>query len=164
MNNEARQTEARRFFFEQFVGFHMVPEDHIQEIYAKALLICAKADGELHPKERGWVRGYFSNTGASERILELIETYEGNDDIAEILALDERTANTAARNLVFDALRVCESDGELAETERNAIYKAGKKMGLTHRAIEQVEAAYQVYKAALANKMAVLFPHEAPPY
>lgn len=164
MDQETRTIEARRFFFQQFVGFHMVPEEHVQEIYAKALLMCAGGDGELHEAERAWVRGYFANTGASAEVMELIETYQGDEDINDVLALDERTAQMAARNLVFDALRVCESDGALTPEERDTIHMMGQKMGLMPREIEQVEAAYQVYTAAFVNKMAVLFPQEAPPY
>lgn len=164
MDQETRMVEARRFFFQQFVGFSMVPEEHVQEIYAKAMLMCASGDGTLHDDERAWVRGYFANTGASAKVMDLIETYEGNEDINEVLALDERTAKMASRNLVLDALRVCEADGELQEKERETIYKVGVKMGLTRREVGAVEAAYRVYTAALENKMMALFPQEAPPY
>ncbi len=164
MDHETRTTEARRFFLQQFVGFSMIPEDHVQEIYAKALLICAKGDGVLHDDERAWVRGYFASTGAPDHVLALIETYQGDDDINDVLALDERTARMAARNIVFDALRVCAADDELSSRERDTIFGVGVKMGLTHREVEQVEAAYRVYTAALENKMTVLFPHEAPPF
>ena len=164
MDQETRTAEARRFFMKQFVGFGMVPEDHVQEIYAKAMLICAKGDGVLHDDERAWVRGYFASTGAPDHVLAIVESYQADDDINDVLALDERTARMAARNLVFDALRVCEADGDLSEAERDTIYDVGVKMGLTRREVEQVEGAYLVYKAAFVNKMTVLFPHEAPPY
>lgn len=163
MDQSTRTREAQRFFFEQFVGFGKAPDDRVQEIYAKAMITCAKGDGELHDKERAWIRGYFASTGAPDSVLEIVETYEGGDDVLELLGGDKRTAKMAARNLVFDALRVCEADGELAEQELSAIYEMGSKMGLSEGAIKQVEAAYHVYKAAFENKMAVLFP-EAKPY
>lgn len=153
---------ARRFFFEQFVGFHAQPDDRVQEIYAKAMIQCAKGDGILHEKERDWIRGYFASTGAPDHVMKLVDTYEGGEDLSEVLSGDERTAKMAARNLVFDALRVCEADGELAPAELEKIHAMGKAMGLDEGAIRQVEAAYHVYKAAFENKMAVLFPGAAP--
>lgn len=162
MSDQTKQHEARRFFMEQFVGFSQVPDEKLQEIYAKAMIMCARGDGEFHDKEKAWVRGYFSATGASQRVIDLVDTYDGGTDILDVLAADERTAKMAARNLVFDALRVCEADGDLAEQERASIYRMGTRMGLSERAVSQVEAAYDVYKAALANKMAVLFPEQVP--
>jgi len=154
---------ARRFFLEQFTGFTEVPPDEVQEIYAKALIMCARGDGEFHPKEKAWVRGYFSATGAPEHVIDLVDTFDGApDQILEVLGANSQTAAAAARNLVFDALRVCESDGELAPEERASVHRMADRMGLDAGAIRQVEAAYEVYKAALANKMAVLFPGPTP--
>ncbi|MFK7991618.1 MAG: hypothetical protein AB8I08_36715 [Sandaracinaceae bacterium] len=164
MSNDDRETEARRFFLQQFVGFEAEVEPQVQEIYAKAMILCAKGDGVLHPHERKWIRGYFSNTGASRATIDLVDTWEGNaDEIMDLLGGDERTAASAARNLVFDALRVCEADGELADGERKSIYGMAAKMGLSEAATQQVEAAYEVYRAALNNKMRVLFP-DGPPF
>lgn len=148
---------------EQFAGFGEVPEDNVQEIYAKALIVCARADGNFHPKEKAWVRGYFCATGAPPSVVALVDEYEGSEDeLIEILGGDARTAAAAARNLVFDALRVCEADGDLAAAERASIHRVAQRMGLDAGAIRQVEAAYEVYKSAFANKMAVLFPEPAP--
>ncbi|MEL6342127.1 MAG: TerB family tellurite resistance protein [Myxococcota bacterium] len=162
MDPNERVLEARRFFLQQFVGFSETPEEKIQEIYAKGMMICARGDGELHPRERAWVRGYFANTGASDAIMAMIETYTGEDDLVELLNMDARTAQAAARNLIFDAFRVCEADGALTTEERQRIVQVGETMGLTAGDIRQVEAAYQVYKAAIENKMATLFPGMAP--
>lgn len=163
MNEQDRMNEGRRFFMEQFAGFVEVPEDAVQEIYAKALIICASADGHFHPKEKAWVRGYFCATGAPPSVVALVDGFQGSEsDVVDILAADPRTAAAAARNLVFDALRVCEADGDLAEAERASIHRVASRMGLDAGAIHQVEAAYEVYKSAMANKMAVLFPQAAP--
>lgn len=158
-----RAEDARRFFLQQFTGFNEVPPDAVQEIYAKALIMCARGDGEFHPEEKAWVRGYFSATGAPQHVIDLVDTFDGApDEILEVLSANSATAASAARNLVFDALRVCESDGELAPAERASIHRMAERMGLDAGAVRQVEAAYEVYKSALANKMAVLFPGETP--
>jgi len=162
MDSETRASEARRFFLQQFVGFSQMPEGPVQEIYAKALLICATGDGVLHPDERAWVRGYFSSTGAPDSVLALIEDYDGSDDLVGLLQMDERTARMAARSLVFDALRVCAADGELAPAEIDKVYEIGRKMGLNDRQIKQVENAYRVWQSAVDNRMSVVYPEEAP--
>jgi len=162
MDQQQRAAEARRFFFEQFVGFNETPDDAVQMIYAKAMMLCAKGDGVLHDKERAWVRGYFASTGAPDAVMQMIESYSCDDDLGELMQMDERTAQAAARNLVFDALRVCEADGTLSEDERATIHRAGHTMGLTTGEIRQVEAAYSVYKSAFQNKMAALFPGMQP--
>ncbi len=154
---------GRTFFMEQFAGFSQIPEDSVQEIYAKALIVCARGDSEFHPKEKAWIRGYFCATGAPSHVVDLVDTFDGTEaDVVEVLAADPRTAAAAARNLVFDALRVCEADGVLAPAERASIHRVATHMGLSASDIRQVEAAYEVYKSAVANKMAVLFPAEAP--
>ena len=55
-------------------------------------------------------------------------------------------------------------DRELADAERASVHAMGKRMGLTDGDIRQVEGAYEVYKAAFRNKMAVLFPNEDVPF
>ena len=158
-----RAEDARRFFLKQFTGFDQVPPDEVQAIYAKALIMCARGDGEFHPEEKAWVRGYFSATGAPQHVIDLVDTFDSPpDEILGVLAGNSDTAASAARNLVFDALRVCEADGELAPAERASIHRMADRMGLDPGAVRQVEAAYEVYKAALANKMAVLFPGATP--
>lgn len=157
MDDTTRRHLARKFFCQHFLGLDDVWDDGVQELYAKALIQCARSDGKFHSKEREWLQGYFAAIGASERVLGLIDSYEGNEDLSALLGGGRLPAG-AARSLLFDAFRVCESDGKLDPAELIKIRSVGERLGLDATAVRQVEAAYEVHRAALGNRLAALFP------
>ena len=94
-----RAEDARRFFLKQFTGFDQVPPDEVQAIYAKALIMCARGDGEFHPEEKAWVRGYFSATGAPQHVIDLVDTFDSPpDEILGVLAAP-RSKRSARRSI-----------------------------------------------------------------
>ncbi len=78
--------------------------------YAKALVICAKGDGEISPDERAWLIGYSVTQGHSEHVVETISTYGGDDSIEDVLGASPNMPGYR-RFLVYDALRACSADG-----------------------------------------------------
>lgn len=110
--------------------------------YAKALMVCAKGDGEITPDEREWLIGYSVTSGHSQEIVDAIRTYEGGDSLEDLL---NASPNMPAyrRFLVYDALRACASDGDLAAEERERVAGMAALMGLQGDVVDELEQIVQ---------------------
>jgi hypothetical protein len=53
---------------------------------AKAVLICAQGDGQVTAAERDWMLGAYAVRGVPAALIDELRSYEGKDDIAELLA------------------------------------------------------------------------------
>ena len=110
--------------------------------YAKALVVCAKGDGEITPDEREWLIGYSVTQGHPQEVVDAISTYDGGDSIEDLLSA---SANMPAyrRFLVYDALRACASDGDLAAEERQKVVAMADLMGVPGDVVDELEQLVQ---------------------
>ncbi|MEV5239467.1 hypothetical protein AB0K89_10195 [Streptomyces cinnamoneus] len=123
----ARET-GKSWLFQEYWAFDTVPSAHDQEQYARALMICAAGDGAISRSERDWVKGYFAAFGCSDELLDLLETYEGDEPLESVLERSEAVA-VSARALVHDAIRACAADDDLNAGELATIRAMNRRLG-----------------------------------
>jgi uncharacterized membrane protein YebE (DUF533 family) len=68
----------------------------------------------------------------------------------------------AARGLVYDAIRACSADGEIAEKERAAVTRTAAALGVPAEVVKQIEAAYRSEQHAMAARLTVVYPGGLP--
>jgi tellurite resistance protein len=142
-------------------GFESIPSVTDLEAFGKALLTCANSDGGLSAEERKWVIGYLASSGAPLSLLSELSSYEGKGDIEAILSRSP-AARAYRRLIVFDAIRACSSDGDFQPKERAGILRMAAILGLSERAVEEVEEAFHAEVKAHAARLAAVFP-DGPP-
>lgn len=112
-------------------------EDNI--LAAKATLLCAGGNGQLMPREREWLIGYHTAAGSSDRVIEFIKAYDDTDTIESLMRLPGMS--TICRANIYEALRVCASDGPLTPAELDRVRQGAHAMGIPH---ETLAALHQI--------------------
>jgi signal transduction histidine kinase len=102
----------------------------------KAVLLCAGGNGRLTPREREWFIGYHTAAGSSDRVIELIETYDDSDTIEALMRLPGSTA--ACRGFLYESLRVCASDGPLTSEELDRVQRGAGEMGIPQAIVAEL--------------------------
>jgi uncharacterized membrane protein YebE (DUF533 family) len=147
---EVLRVDQRRESFE-WLGweqFEMPPEyagvmtDDTNLRYAKALIVCAAGDGVISERERQWVVGYLITVGDSDAVIEEIRAYSGNDSLKDLIGDDPLLVLTG-RSIIYDALRACAADGDLADGERDRILEAAAELGVPAETVAELEEIVQ---------------------
>ncbi|MGH9229123.1 MAG: ATP-binding protein [Acidimicrobiales bacterium] len=129
--------ERRRLIALQWIGWEnweapgelyeqITEEDNLLD--AKAVLLCAGGNSQLTPREREWFIGYHTAAGSSERVIELIKTYDDADTIEGLMQLPGMSA--ICRGTLYETLRVCASDGPLTPEELDRLQQGADAMGI----------------------------------
>jgi hypothetical protein len=129
-------------------------EDH--DRYARALMISVNGDGRITPEERDWILGYLRSAGDSDSILEAISAYDGSEAIEDVVRPEDRTL--WGRVLVYDALRACWSDGDLADGERDVILQMADRLEIPRAAVAEIEDLIREEHEQRARRRDLLFP------
>lgn len=79
--------------------------------------------------ERAWAVGSEAAAGAAGWVLEALRTHDVDEEVADILALPGM--QLAARGLLYDATRMCASDGPLSADELDRLQRGALELGLT---------------------------------
>jgi len=153
-----------KWAYKYFRDFDGVPPDSDKLTYAKALLICAKGDGELTAKERDWVIGFTALKGVPASVLEELKNYPATENLQEVLATSQSIFQTSTHNLIYDAIQASAADGEYAEGEKEAIREAASILGISEDAVKQLEELYEEEQKLFAKKIQLFFPKGKPQY
>jgi signal transduction histidine kinase len=120
-------------------------EDNL--LAAKAVLLCTGGNGQLTVRQREWLIGYYTAAGSSERVIELINTYDDTDTIEELMQLPGMSM--ICRGSLYEALRACSSDGPLTPDELDRMHKGADSMGIpreTFAELHQIVVAEQALR------------------
>ena len=123
--------------------------------YAKAIMVCAAGDGEISPAEREWIVGYLTVARDPDAVVELMRTYDGGDDIGELIAASPLMLLTG-RSMLFDALRACASDGDLSSGERDRVHTAADRLGVPRDVVAEFEEIIQAEESLRKRKHQLL--------
>lgn len=124
--------------------FEMPPEyadvmtDDINLRYAKALIVCAAGDGVISQRERQWLLGYLITAGHSAAVVDQIRAYSGGDSLKDLIG-DDPLLLLTGRSMVYDALRTCAADGDLADGERDRILEAAGELSVPAETVAELE-------------------------
>ncbi len=125
--------------------------------YAKSLFICVNGDGEISAPERQWILGYLAACGHSNQVLDLMETYDGRDDLEDLL--DTSTLVRASGGpLLYDAIRACRADGPLQRAERAQLTRMAEHFGLGEQIIDELEAVIDAEQELRKRRHDLLVP------
>lgn len=102
----------------------LTDEDNL--MYVLGVFACAGGVSRITQHERDWIIGYATAAGEADWVCETIRTYDGADTIEDIMRLPGMTK--AGRGLLYDAMRMCSSDGPLTPRELDALFRAADAM------------------------------------
>lgn len=157
------QRKGSLWVFNQILGFKSYPNVDDSETVGKAVLVCAKGDGVLDPAERDWQVGFFSALGAPESLLEKLETYEANDDLAELLAnSSDRIKNLVQRDIVYQAIKASAAEGDYSEQEHEKICQMAQLLGVTSEVVEQLVELHKEEELLREKRIKLIFPNGSP--
>ncbi|MFE0062980.1 hypothetical protein [Streptomyces sp. NPDC059003] len=148
------------WLFKHDWGFDTKPSAGDFDAYMRSLLVCAKGDGAVSAEERNWVLGYCAALGGDPELIQRLETYPADDELTE-LVLREPVVDASRRALVFDAIRACDADGELASGELESIREMAGLLGVAD-SVDRLHELYRQEEKARADRLAVIFPDGAP--
>ena len=150
----------RNWFFKETWNFSEPPPREADEFFGKAIMMCAKGDGELSQPERDFIVGYFATIGAPESMIEELKTYDGNDDIKELVApIPDPGIHNA---IVYFALKACESDGKLSDGEMARIRSLASQLNVKPDVVDSIYDMYQEEIKMKEKRLQVLFPAGSP--
>jgi signal transduction histidine kinase len=109
-------------------------EDNLTDI--KAVLLCAGGNSQLTRREREWFIGYHTAAGSSDRVIDLIKSYDDSDTIEGLMQLPGM--KNTCRGFLYEALRVCSSDGPLAPEELNRLRRGADAMGIPRETLAEL--------------------------
>lgn len=116
-----------------------VPEDQRLD-YLKAIMACARGEGELAPAEKDWVIGYGAACGAVQSTVDALAGYDGDEDVVAILDRNMPVATTWGRVAIFDAIRASLADHAFDDTERAAVGRVAARLGVGADGVAAIEA------------------------
>ena len=139
------QAERRRLTALKWIGWEnweapgelyeqLTEDDNFLDI--KAVLLCAGGNGRLTPRELEWFIGYHTAAGSSDRVIELIKTYDDSDTIEGLMQLPSMPAT--CRGFLYEALRVCSSDGPLTVEELDRVQRGADAMGVPRETVTEL--------------------------
>ena len=104
--------------------------DEDNMLAAKAVLLCAGGSSQLTPRQREWLIGYHTAAGSSDRVIELIQTYDDADTLEDLMQLPGMSM--IGRGILYETLRTCASDGPLTAEELDRVHQGATAMGIAH--------------------------------
>jgi signal transduction histidine kinase len=121
-------------------------EDNLLAV--KAVLLLAGGNRQLTVRQREWLTGYHTAAGSSERVIELINSYDDTDTIEELMQLPGMSL--ICRGTLYEALRACSADGPLTPDGLDRMQKGADSMGIpreTFAEVHQIVVAEQALRA-----------------
>merc|ERR1711865_508888 len=149
------------WIYREALEFKSVPPPGDFKGYGEAILNCCKGDGVIHDKEREFVLGYFKTFGCNDETLDYLKAYDGGVSMETAIS-GSMQLKMCSKAAIYDAIRACMGDGDLAEDELNCIKGLGSQIEVTN---DQVNDIVAVYKAELAVKnlrLKITYPGGAP--
>ncbi|MBD2303745.1 TerB family tellurite resistance protein [Nostoc sp. FACHB-190] len=144
-----------------FFGFSQTPTNEDSNIYMKAVLCCAKADGILSPEEKEWALGFCASWGVEDWVIEDLQNYEADESIEEVIARSPQVS-MAQRDIILSAIWVSAAGGEYHEQEKAKIRKMANILGVAEEVVEKLEQLYQEESALRQKRLKLLYPQESP--
>jgi tellurite resistance protein len=164
MSFEESYKIAGLWYYKNTFGWSLsdLPPDDVYEAMGKAMLICTRGDGVIAPAERNWVIGFLAARGMSPSLVEKMKTYEGTENIAEVL---HRTIATSKgkRTVIYFTILACSADGEYHQGEQAAIRKMAQAIGLSEDEVNQLESMAIEEQQFITKRSNFLFP-DGPPF
>ena len=153
---------ATRWVYREDVGFRQGAPVVALHHYLMALLVCANGDGQLTAEEREWVVGRCAALRGPDWLIDTLQRYPANEDIATVIGREEHLPKEAPRSLVFDAFRACAADGDLSPAEVQTIRKMAKVLGVPDEVVTQLGEQFAAEQALRQKRLQLIWPEGVP--
>ncbi len=134
-------------------------EDNLS--HAKAVLLLAGGSSQTTAREREWLVGYQTAADTPEWVIDAFRTYDDSDSLEDILRTPGMAATT--RGQVYDAIRMCASDGPLTPAELDQLGRGARSLGVPPEVVaelhEIVAAEHALRGRRYALIVAPVLPH-----
>lgn len=125
--------------------------------HGKSVFVAANGDGRLADEEKEWIIGYFTAAGASQATIDALKEYSGEDRFEDFFAM-EGVRRIAQRSCIWDAIRACGADGDLAEEEVATIQRMAGRVGVPSEVVDEFIDIYRQDQALKARRIQLAFP------
>lgn len=142
------------------LGFQTPPPPKHRDTFIKAVLICARAEGELAQSEREWVAGRFTSFFSDG--YDLAMTYEADEDLADVLEECPDISQNSARAMIYIAIQASYADGEFHPREREAIKKLAARIHVAPEVVDLLEDQHLEEVKIRERRLELLFPEGVP--
>ena len=112
----------------------MTDEDNLMA--GKAMLLGAGGNARITEREREWLIGYLTAARDADWVIDEIATYDDSDTLTEFMRVPGFPE--VSRGALYDAIRMCTSDGPLTVEERRHLERGANEMGIPHEVLDEV--------------------------
>ena len=156
------QELVSKWYLNSEFGFNQIPPAGPQKVLTKAILICAKGDGELSPTEREFALGFGAACNLGEGDLDELRSYAADDDIASVVGSDPLVQQFGKRAGLYFAIRSAQADGDLAEGEVATIKRLAEQIGESAETVQHLVALTEAEEGLRKLRASLLLPEGAP--
>jgi signal transduction histidine kinase len=107
-----------------------------QRAWVRGMFACAGGVGLVTTAQREWAVAYETAAGAAAWVLDSLRSHELDETVADVLALPGMLHS--ARGLLYDAIRMCSSDGELTPDELARLRHSCAELGLADDVLDDL--------------------------
>lgn len=126
--------------------------------YGQALLVIAGADGEVSPKELGWLVQHHRRFGAPEEVIQQYASFDFKSANLETLLTEIVTDvpdAPASVRLIYHAIHMCSADGEYAEAEKGKVVAAAASMKVPPTTVAALHALVELESSVTKMRKAL---------
>jgi signal transduction histidine kinase len=137
---EGRRMTALRWWVQELwempaeAADQMTDEDNL--MHGKAVLLVAGGNGRVTEREREWLIGYLTAARDADWVLDAIATYDDSETLHEFMRVPGFPE--VSRGALYDAIRMCTSDGPLTVEERMHLERGADEIGAPHEILDEV--------------------------
>lgn len=140
-NEHQRMTALRWFVHENWempgeAVDQITDEDNLMA--AKGILLIAGGNARITEREREWLIGYLTAARDADWVIEAIAAYDDSDTLEDFMKNPE--FSQIARGQLYDAIRMCCSDGPLTADELGRLERSTAEMGIASEEFDELRA------------------------
>ncbi len=111
-------------------------EDNL--VAGKAILLVAGGNARITQREREWLIGYLTAARDADWVIEALATYDDSDTLADLMHVPGLPE--IARGQLYDAIRMCSSDGPLTSDEFDRLERSAAELGIAREEFDELRA------------------------
>ena len=140
-DQQRRVTALRWFVHENWempgeVVDQITDEDNL--IAGKVMLLAAGGNARITDREREWLVGYLTAARDADWVIEAVTAYDDSDTLGGLMQLPG--IPETVRGMLYDAIRMCASDGPLTPEELSHLERSAAELGVTRDELAELRA------------------------
>ncbi len=157
-DDERRRMTALRWFVHENwempgeVVDQITDEDNL--IAGKVMLLAAGGNARITDREREWLIGYLTAARDADWVIEAVATYDDSDTLEALMQLPG--IPETVRGMLYDAIRLCSSDGPLTPDELGHLERAAVELGVTRDDLDELRAIVEADAALRRRRFATI--------